>query len=433
VSAARLLGELSAASVEEAAETGRRAAAALLARQPAPFERALDAEGIARDLLGAEVWGELSQRQRERMRGVVRRRFVETLEGRAASGSEVAWSHARADGEGVSLLLGLRYPAGTLKTRWLLARSGKDWVIRDVILTDPAVSLAAEAGRSFGPNGVRRRDRVKEARTAALPRLLGLAAIVAIVLFVRPRLARPARTVLYLTAAAPGILFAVDGSLAVLRAYSEVYEIPEVLPPPPWQATEREALRAERDGRFDDARRAWASAIAAGAEEGPADYRTGVALRSAGRTDEAKEAFRRALSRSPSVPGAAKELGLLALAEGDSAEARRHLRSYLEAAGPDPDTLSALAVAEANLGAGGKAVESVEAARALQPERREALGLQAQVYARAGNAAKTVETLREIERGNPLDRETLRADPVYLPIATDPVWVSFLAERPGGR
>lgn len=434
MAAARLPGaaDLSAAAVEEAAEAGQRVATALLAGQPGPLEQALDADSIAERYLGPDVWRDLSDRQRERVRAVIRRRFVETLESPGASPSEIAWSDARPDGEGVSLFLGLRYPVGTLKTRWILAPSTKGWAVRDVILSDPAVSIAAEAGRSFGRNPVRKRDRVKEARAAALPRLLGLGAIGAIVAIVRRRLAGSARTVLYLTAAAPAILFAVDGTLAVRRALSEAYEIPEVLAPPPWQSAEREAIRAERDGRSDDAHRSWTAAIAAGAQPGPAEYRIGLSLRAAGRSEEAREMFLRALSRSPAPPGAAKELGLAALAEGRPAEARDRLRRYVEVAGPDPDALSALAVAEANLGESGSAVRSVEGARALLPERWKALGLQAQVYARAGDAAKTVETLRELEREGPLDREALRSDPVYLPIATDPVWVSFLAERAGG-
>lgn len=426
-----LSADVSAADVEAAAETGRRAAAALLSGQAGAFEQILDAESIAREFLGADVWRDLSDRQRERVRGIVRLRFTETLEWRGAPAAEVAWSHARPAGEGVSLFLGLRYPAGTLKTRWLLSPAGEGWTVRDVVLSDPGVSLAADAGRSLRRSGVRRRDRVKEARAAAFPRLLGLAAIVAIVAFVRPRLARSGRAVLYLTAAAPAVLFAVDGTLAVRRALSEAYEIPEVLPPPPWQAAEREAIRAERDGRLDDARRAWTSAISAGAEPGPADYRIGLTLKAAGRTEEAKDAFLRATSRTPAAPGAGKELGLLALAAGHADEARDRLRAYVAAAGPDPDALSALAVAESNLGDRGSAVESVEGARSLLADRWKALGLQAQVYARAGDAARTVETLRELEREGPLDREALRSDPVYLPIATDPAWVAFLAERPG--
>ncbi|MEO8348055.1 MAG: hypothetical protein ABI610_04010 [Acidobacteriota bacterium] len=430
MAAARVFGVLSAAALEEAAEAGRRAASALLAGQTGPFEQALDADAIARRFLGPDVWPDLSDRQRERVREIVRRRFVETLAAPGTPSAEVAWSHARPEGEGASLFLGLRYPAGTLKTRWLLAPSPKGWAVRDVVLSDPGVSLAAEAGRALGGNEVRRRDRVKEARAAAFPRLLGLAAIVAVVAFVRPRLARSARTVLYLTAAAPAILFAVDGTLAVRRALSEAYEIPEVLTLPPWQRAERVAIRAERDGRPDDAMNAWKEAIAAGAQSGPAEYRIGLALKAAGRTAEAKAAFLRALSRSPAAPGAAKELGLTALAEGAPAEARDRFREYLEVAGPDPDTLSALAVAETNLGESGKAVESVEGARALLPERWKALDLQAQVYARAGDAARTVETLRELERQGPIARDVLRSDPVYLPIATDPAWVAFLAERP---
>lgn len=406
-------------------------AAALLAGHSGPFEQVLDADSVASGFLGVEIWRDLSDRQRERIRVIVRQRFVQTLGAREMPATEISWSHARAEGETAALFLGLRYPAGTLKTRWLLTPSKKGWVVRDVILSDPAVSLAAEAGVSLGRSSVRRRDRVKEARAAAFPRLLGLAAILAIVAFVRARLTRSGRMVLYLTAAAPAILFGVDGALAVRRALSETYEIPEILAPPPWQAAERDAIRAEREGRLEDVRRAWGAAVAAGAQAGPADYRIGLALRAAGRIDEAKAAFLLSLSRPEAAPGAAKELGLLALAEGDSAEARDRLRSYLNATGPDPDTLSALAIAEANLGESGKAVESVEGARALLADRWEALGLQSQVYARAGDAARTVETLRELERADPLDREALRSDPLYLPIATDPVWVAFLGEKPG--
>jgi uncharacterized protein HemY len=109
------------------------------------------------------------------------------------------------------------------------------------------------------------------------------------------------------------------------------------------------------------------------------------------------------------------------------------LRRYLEEAGPDPDALSALAVAEANLGQKERAVESVEQARMLVADRWKGARLQAQVYARAGDAEKAVETLRVLEPNGLLDRETLRADPTYLPIATDPAWVRFLSETPAPK
>jgi len=66
-------------------------------------------------------------------------------------------------------------------------------------------------------------------------------------------------------------------------------------------------------------------------------------------------------------------------------------------------------------------------------DRWKGVRLQSQVYARAGNAARTVETLRTLESEGGLDRERLRSDPAYLPIATDPAWIAFLSETPAAR
>ncbi len=430
MAAAGLAAELSAPEVEEAAETGRRAAAALLRGQRDVFERALAADPIAASLLGDDVWRDLSERQREQIRSVVRSRFAEALEPPRAAPGDVGWSFARAEEDGVSLFLGLRYPAGIVKTRWWLVPSPRGWSVRDVVLSEPGLSLAREAGRSLPRDAVRRRDWGRAARAAALPRVVGLAAIAAVVLFVGRRLGASARRLLIVTAAAPAILFLVDGSLAVKRALSETYTVAEVLPPPPWRAAERDALAAQREGRLEDARRAWGKAVAAGAPAAPADYQLGVALKAAGRTDEAKAAFHRALAHSPAAPGAGKELGIAALAEGNAAEARERLERYVADAGPDPDALSALAVAQSNLGESARAVESVEQARALLLDRWQGLRLEAQVYAQAGNAGRTIETLRALEADGRVDRESLRSDPAYLPIAADPEWVAFLAETP---
>ncbi|HEX9287281.1 MAG TPA: tetratricopeptide repeat protein, partial [Thermoanaerobaculia bacterium] len=141
-------------------------------------------------------------------------------------------------------------------------------------------------------------------------------------------------------------------------------------------------------------------------------------------------AFLRAISRSPASPGASKELALALLAQGDSAGARDRLERYVREAGPDPDALSALAVAQANLGERESAVESVDQARVLMADRWKGVRLLSKVYARAGNTSKTVETLRVLESEGALDRESLRSDPAYLPIATDPAWVAFLSETP---
>jgi len=120
----------------------------------------------------------------------------------------------------------------------------------------------------------------------------------------------------------------------------------------------------------------------------------------------------------------------MALAEGRYEEARRLLEAYVAAAGPDPDTLSALAVTQANQGDADAAARTIASARALIPEDTRRAELEAQVYARAGKAASAVAALRPLEARGRLDRFALRADPAYLPIATDPVWVAFLGESP---
>jgi len=425
-----LSAQLSAPAVEEAAESGRRAAEALLRGQRGPFEAVLATDAIAAGFLGDPVWSGLSQRQRERIATVIRDHFVETLEPPRGTSGEVAWSAGRPEGDAVALFLGLHYPAGTLKTRWSLVRASRDWLVRDVFLTDPGISIAGEAMRSIGRGAIRRRDPARSARAAAFPRALGLAAILVVVLAVGRRLPANGRRILFLTAAAPAVLFLVDGGLAVRRALSESYSVPEVLPPAPWRTAEREALRAQREGRLDDAARAWERAVAVGAPAAPADYQMGLALAAAGRKEEARAAFLRALTQSPAAPGASKELALAALAQGNSAEARNRLETYVAEAGPDPDSLSALAVAQANVGESERAIESVEQARVLMADRWKGVRLQSQVYARAGNAAKTVETLRILESEGGLDRESLRSDPAYVPIATDPAWVAFLSETP---
>jgi hypothetical protein len=416
--------------VEEASEIGRRAATALLRAERRVFEEALDADSIAMRVVGENTWKELSERQRERILQAVRDRFVDSLSPPHGATGEIAWSEARPQGDAVLLFLGLRYRAGVLKTQWLLARRNEGWRVQEVVLSDPGISLTREAATALGATAIHQRDRAHEARAVALPRVLGIAAIAAIVFFLGRRLAPSGRRILVVTAVAPAILFAVDGVLSVRRVLSEPWVVPEVLTPPAWKTLEGEALAEERRGRLDEARRYWERAVAAGAPAAPSDYQLGLALKAAGRVADAKAAFARASRHSPSAPGASKELGLIALSEGNSAEARDRLRQYLAEAGPDPDAFSALAVAEANLGEKGKAVASVEQARMLLADRWRGLRLQSEVYARAGDATKTIAALRALEVDGAIDRERLRSDPAYLPIATDSAWIGFLAETP---
>jgi tetratricopeptide repeat protein len=343
---------------------------------------------------------------------------------------EVAWSAAQPEEDAVQLFLGLRYRPGVLKKEWHLARRAGGWRVDEVMLSDPGISLTRESVSALGAGAIRQRDRAREARRAALPRVLGIAAIGAIVFFVGRRLEPTGRRILVVTAVAPAILFAVDGVLSVRSVLSEPWVVPETLALPAWKALEGQAVAEERRGRLDEARRYWQKAVAAGAPAGPSDYQLGLALKSAGHVTEAKAAFARARSHSPGAPGASKELGLIALSEGNASAARDLLREYLGQAGPDPDAFTALAVAEANLGEKAESVASVEHARLLLADRWNGLRLQSEVYARAGDAKKAVATLRALESDGLLDREALRSDPAYLPIATDPAWVAFLSETP---
>jgi tetratricopeptide (TPR) repeat protein len=431
VSAAR--AEVSPVEVEEASEIGRRAATALLRGERRIFEEATAADSIAAQLVGEQIWRRLSDRQREGIRRALLDRFVETLSPPRGAAGEIAWSSARPEDDSVVLFLGLRYGSGVLKTRWLLTRRDVGWRVEDVLLSDPGISLASEAASSLGVDAIHPRSRAREARRVALPRALGIAAILAVVFFLGRRLAPAGRRILAVIAVAPAVLFAVDGFLSVRRVLSESWVVPEVLTAPAWTAAEREALAAERRGRLDDALRYWERAIAAGAPAAPSDYRLGLVLKAAGRVAEARAAFARARSRSPGAPGASKELGLIALAEGNAAGARDLLRQYLDEAGPDPDAFSALAVAQSNLGEKAEAVASVEHARLLLADRWRGLRLQSQVYARAGDAKKAVAALHALESDGEVDREALRSDPAYLPIATDPAWIGFLAETPVPR
>jgi tetratricopeptide (TPR) repeat protein len=335
------------------------------------------------------------------------------------------------EGDGpIAVSLGLRYGTAVLKTRWMLQHSPRGWAIEDIELVDPGISLAGEVGRLIGPSPVRPRNRAREARERALPRLLALAGILLVVLVFSRRLSPDRRLLLWLTASVPAVLFAVDGALAVRRTLSERYALVDSLPAQPWRRFEQAAMDAQRENSPEASREAWKKAIEAGALPGPAYYQMGLAARSRGDVPRARRDFEQALTEKPSAPGAARELALIAVAEHRDADARRLLETYLGETGPDPESLATLAVLDANTGDPDGAVRAIEEARSLLGEAWKGAELEAQVYARSGDAAAAVAALRPLETGGRLNRDTLRADPAYLKIATDPGWVRFLAETP---
>jgi hypothetical protein len=418
-------------SAEDAADFARRAAAAALHGPRKIFVESIDADGILRRLLGAPVWAGLTRRQQDLFRSTVRDHFAEALAPAAGAASEVRWAWVPPAAETtIPVTLGLHYGNALLKTRWLLSHTPRGWVVEDIVLVDPGLSLAAEAGALLGPHPVVPRDRGREARARILPRLLGLLLVGAAAAAFARRIPRERRPLLWLTACVPAALFVVDGTLAARRALLEPYALADTLPEQAWREFEKTALDAQREHDGDAARAAWEKAMDAGAPRAPVEYQMGIFARASGDSAQAQKDFETALEEEPPAPGAGKELALMALAEGRNADARARLAHYLEATGPDPETLASLAVVETNLGNTQAGIAAMESARALVGESWRRAALEAEIYARAGNAAATVAALRPLEGQGRLDREALRADPAFLRIATDPAWVAFLSETP---
>jgi tetratricopeptide (TPR) repeat protein len=424
-----------ALEAEEAADFARRAAFAALHGPPKIFFASIDADAVLRHILSTPVWGALTERQKSLLAATVREHFARALAPPPGTTAEVAWASIPPAGDAAGATavdLGLRYGDRVLKTRWLVRRGPRGWAVEDVLLSDPGLSLAAEIGRQLGREPVRRRDRASEALSRAWPRLAGVLALAAIVLVFRRRLPSERRWLLWIAAAVPATLFAVDAALAIRRTFVEPFALSDP-PAQPWRPFEQAAIEAQRVGDWPAARAAWTKALEAGARRAQVDYQMGLAARAGGDPFAARGDFERALAEDPPAPGAAKELAGMALAEGRTAEARQLLERYLREAGPDPETLATLAVVQANAGEGDAAVRTIREARALLPEGWRRAELEAQIYARAGDASATVAALRPLQAEGRLDRDALRADPAYVPIAADPVWVGFLAEDAVGQ
>jgi tetratricopeptide (TPR) repeat protein len=422
--------EFSAAEIEDAADFARRTAMAALRGQHRSFAEVLDADRALARRIGPDVWESLAGRQRERLGAAYREFFQLALGAPRGANVEVGWADASAGATSVDVLLGLKIGLRSLKTRWIVRRIAAGWRISDVVLVDPGISLSTAAVRALGPRPVRRREKSERAAAVALPRLVGILAIASIVFLARRRLPGEKRWLLYATAAAPAILFLVDGVLATARAVEEPFVIPEELTAPPWRQAEQMALQAQREGRLAAARDAWSRAAVAGAPPAQAAYQQGLLARQQGNTAEARSDFERALTGPEPAPGAARELAALAEADGNHAEARIRLETYLKAAGPDPESLSLAAVVEANLGNTAAALARLSQAREMLGEEWKSAELEARVRARAGDGVRAAALLRPLARDGFVDRSALRADPLYLPIATDAAWVAFLNERP---
>jgi tetratricopeptide (TPR) repeat protein len=426
----RLEAQLSAPDLEEASEFARRAAGAAVRGPDRVFSEALDADAILSSQVGADAWSGLSERQRQQLRTIVRDRFLTALRAPHGTPGEIVWSAARPGPDSVDVFLGIGLREKTLKTQWRIRGSTSGWRVRDVILVDPGISLARAASKSLGSEPVHRRHRAQQVRAEAAPRAAGLVVIALVAALAAHRLERPRRHLLFMMAAVPALLFVTDGVLAVRRVLGERYAIQEGLPREPWASAEETGRTEERRGRVAEARAAWAKALSAGADPGPIEYEIGLAAKGRGDLSRAEVFFRKALEESVSAPGAARELASIAAAAGRLPEAERYLERYFSLSGPDPDSLSLAAVVKTGLGKSAEALEAIRQARLLVGEGWRATELEARVRARAGDATGTVAALRMLERDHGIDRSALRANPEFLPIATDPIWTTFLNEPP---
>jgi tetratricopeptide (TPR) repeat protein len=342
----------------------------------------------------------------------------------------VAWSAALppAPDRGQDALVGLRLDDRVLKTRWLLQRSGDRWRFRDVVLSDPGISLAQATAASFGTRPLAARRGRARILAGALPPLAALLVIAIVVALAAPRLPPSRRKILFVSAAGAALVFLVAGSLAAARGFAHPYDL---LPPSagaPSRQSEERAREAERAGRAEEARAAWERAVSEGAPAGPVAYERALAAKQRGNVASARALFESALAASPPSPGAAKELAALDASQGRLPEAEGQIARYLAAAGPDPEALTLAAVIATDLGKTADAVASIAEARRLSADGSRGAELEARIRARAGDASGAVALLRPLADAGGPDRAALRADPAYLPIATDPVWVAFLNE-----
>lgn len=426
-----LMGAPSLEAQTDAVQTAERAGMAAIQGPLQALTEVLDADGILERHVGMQAWRAMTERQRGILRSALRDRFAGMLAPPRPVRGGIAWSAALPAGPGgnVDVLLGLRLADKTLKSRWRMRREGPRWLIDDVILSDPGISLAGTVLSSLEARPVRREETLRQARTRILPWLASLVVIGLTVLLATPRLSPSGRRVLSLAVVVAGLVLAVSGAIVAVRIAGERYAIRVGPAAEPWRRSQELAVAAEREGRTAQARDLSARAIALGSPPGPAALEMGLAARDGGDAEAARGFFERALAAPAPAPGALRELSGLDAAAGRFTEAESRLGRYLEIAGPDPDALSLQAVLLTNLGKTAQAVDAIRQARRLVGEGTQGAELEAKIRARAADAAGAVAALRPLTREGGLDREGLRSDPAYLPIATDPIWVGFLDEK----
>jgi hypothetical protein len=406
-------------------EAAKRLAIAVVAGPKSLFLEALDVDGLLEKQVGPEAWHDLTGRQRDLLRSAARERFLAALAPPSPAASGVAWSAAlppASDG-GQDALVGLRLGGQVLKTRWLLRRPADRWRIRDVVLSDPGISLAQATAAGFGTRPlVARRGRTR-VLAGLLPPLAALVVIAIVVALAAPRLPPPRRRILNLAAAGAALVFLVAGVAAAGRGFAHPYDLVPPAAGPPWRASQERARAAERAGRAEEARAGWERALREGPPVGSVAYERGLAARQRGDAASARLSSRALSPRARRRPEPARR-SPRSTPRRDACRmrsGRSPVTSPLRARIPRPRR--SRPSSPRNLGKTAEAVASIGQARRLSADGSRGAELEAQIRARP--ATPEAPSLSCARSPGP---RALRADPAYLTIATDPAWMAFINE-----
>jgi tetratricopeptide (TPR) repeat protein len=421
---------LSAPEIEEASAAARRAAGAL-ARQAEPaLEKSFDERALVTAAVGAPMTARLTPRQRRAIGDRMLEWFSAPFSGNPAPSKPPLFLDLRPEGGDALVSLLVPVTTGYLKTTWRVRPAGSEWLVEDVLLPDLGRSLRDEAVESLGPPPVAApRDRTRESRRLAVPRVVGiLAVVVAALVFVR-RVRPKERIALLVAAAAPIALFAADGYLAITRVWKEPIAL-RLSEGAPWQHSVHLFQLAIRNGNRDRARAAAAEAISRGAAPQPLHLVLGGLAEQKAEPREAAIEYTRALVPPRPAPGGWAGLARLAVAAGRDDDSIAAWQKYFELVPADPNALFWLAVAQGHRHDFGAAQATLARAIDLDPSAAELYGLSARLYGAAGDAPAAIARLRAQQNLAPLDRRTIAADGNFVPIAESPEWKAFLEEEP---
>jgi hypothetical protein len=420
----------SAPEIEEASVAARRAAAALARQSETAREKSFDEQGLVAAAVGAPLADRLTPRQRRAIGDRLMAWIGAPFTAPPAPSPAAIFLAIRPDSGDAMVSLLVPVETGYLKTTWRMRPAGAEWHVEDVVLPDLGRSLLSEAIESLGPPPVAApRDRAAESRRLAVPRIVGILAVVAAaIVFVR-RVKPRERVALLVAVLVPIVLFTADGYLAIARVWQEPIAL-RLSDGAPWQHSVHLFQLAIRASNRARARAAAAEAISLGAAAEPLHLVLGGLAEQLGDAPEAAAEYARALSLPRPAPGGWAGLARLAVAAGRDDESIADWEKYFALVPPDPNAYFWLAVAQGHRHDFEAAQVALASALALDPSEAQLYGLSARLYGAAGDAPAAIARLREQQRLAPIDRTAIAGDGNFAPIAANEEWKAFLDEKP---